>query len=209
MACERGQVLLDADSSLEHIYFPDSGVISIVAVYPDGSIIEMATIGREGATGPPGSARCQGLLGPLAGPAARHGRSPHARSLHASDAGAARFPRSHARPSACVPGAGAGIGRLQWCTQHQAAAGTLALDDARPPRRGYAPDHPGSPGGNAGCAQATISKAAGPLHRRRFIELGRKRVVILDRDALIKEACECYQLVRLRIAHHLPNTYPE
>src|SRR5262244_1898822 len=49
--CERAAVLVDADSTLEHVYFPNSGVISIVAVYPDGSIIEMATIGREGATG--------------------------------------------------------------------------------------------------------------------------------------------------------------
>ena len=32
-------------------YFLDSGVISVVAVYEDGSIIEMATIGREGCTG--------------------------------------------------------------------------------------------------------------------------------------------------------------
>src|SRR5690606_29769104 len=49
--CEREQVLIDADTALDHVYFPDSGVISVVAVYPDGAIIEMATIGREGATG--------------------------------------------------------------------------------------------------------------------------------------------------------------
>jgi CRP-like cAMP-binding protein len=49
--CRRAQVLLDADSTLDHVYFPDSGVISVGAVYPDGSIIEMATIGREGGTG--------------------------------------------------------------------------------------------------------------------------------------------------------------
>src|ERR1700688_4940517 len=49
--CERGQVLMDADSSLDHVFFPDSGVVSVVAVYADGSIIEMATIGREGCTG--------------------------------------------------------------------------------------------------------------------------------------------------------------
>jgi hypothetical protein len=44
------QILLDADSSLDYVYFPDSGVISGVAVYADGSLIEMATIGREGCT---------------------------------------------------------------------------------------------------------------------------------------------------------------
>ncbi len=49
--CQREQVLMDADSSLDHVFFPDSGVVSVVAVYADGSIIEMATIGREGCTG--------------------------------------------------------------------------------------------------------------------------------------------------------------
>jgi CRP-like cAMP-binding protein len=41
---------MDADSSLDHVFFPGSGVVSAVAVYADGSIIEMATIGREGCT---------------------------------------------------------------------------------------------------------------------------------------------------------------
>jgi CRP-like cAMP-binding protein len=49
--CQREQILLDADSSLDHIFFPESGVVSVVAVYADGNIIEMATIGREGCTG--------------------------------------------------------------------------------------------------------------------------------------------------------------
>jgi len=49
--CQREQVLMDADSSLDHVFFPDSGVVSVVAVYADGSIIEMATIGREGCSG--------------------------------------------------------------------------------------------------------------------------------------------------------------
>src|ERR1700675_3283717 len=49
--CQRGQVLMDADSSLHHVFLPDSGVVSVAAVYADGSIIEMATIGREGCSG--------------------------------------------------------------------------------------------------------------------------------------------------------------
>jgi hypothetical protein len=48
--CQRAEVLMDAESSLDHIFFPDSGVISSLAVYADGSVIEMATIGREGCT---------------------------------------------------------------------------------------------------------------------------------------------------------------
>src|ERR1700740_3434716 len=49
--CQRAQVLMDADSPLDHVFFPDSGVVSVVAVYTDGKIIEMATIEREGCSG--------------------------------------------------------------------------------------------------------------------------------------------------------------
>jgi CRP-like cAMP-binding protein len=51
--CERGQTLVHADNPLDHVFFPDSGVISVLAVYSDGEVIEMATIGREGCTGVP------------------------------------------------------------------------------------------------------------------------------------------------------------
>src|SRR5579863_9929248 len=48
--CQRAEILIDADSPLDHVFFPDSGVVSVVAVYGDGRIIEMATVGREGCT---------------------------------------------------------------------------------------------------------------------------------------------------------------
>jgi hypothetical protein len=41
IACPRELILSHADHPLSHIVFPDSGVISVVAVYADGSIIEM------------------------------------------------------------------------------------------------------------------------------------------------------------------------
>jgi hypothetical protein len=46
--CEPQQMLVDVDALLDHLFFPNSGVISAVAVYADGNVIEMATIGREG-----------------------------------------------------------------------------------------------------------------------------------------------------------------
>jgi CRP-like cAMP-binding protein len=85
--CKREQILVDADSSLEHVYFPDSGVVSVVAVYPDGNLIEMATIGREGGTGfqavfgaKSSSAR---LLVQVPGTAARMSRGAFNRALDA------------------------------------------------------------------------------------------------------------------------------
>src|SRR6185503_14979606 len=49
--CLPGQVLADVDRPLHDIFFPETAVISVVAVYEDGGIIEMATVGREGCTG--------------------------------------------------------------------------------------------------------------------------------------------------------------
>src|SRR5262245_18357325 len=51
LRCQREQFLLDADSPLDSIFFVDSGVVSVMAVYSDGGTIEMAPIGREGCTG--------------------------------------------------------------------------------------------------------------------------------------------------------------
>jgi hypothetical protein len=39
--CQSEQVLLDADSSLDYVFFPHSGVVSAVAVYADGNVIEL------------------------------------------------------------------------------------------------------------------------------------------------------------------------
>jgi len=55
----------------------------------------------------------------------------------------------------------------------------------------------------------TVTNAVRTLNRARLIEVSRKRVVILDRHGLLKASCECYQLVRSRIAQHLPKTYPD
>jgi CRP-like cAMP-binding protein len=60
-----------------------------------------------------------------------------------------------------------------------------------------------------GVQRPTITNAAGELERAGLIERGRQQVTILDRQGLTKASCECYQLVRARVAFYLPKTYPE
>src|SRR5262245_42205474 len=48
---ERGRVLHDPGSQIEHVYFPHNGMISMVVVMPDGETVETVTIGRDGAVG--------------------------------------------------------------------------------------------------------------------------------------------------------------
>ncbi|HEX2148731.1 MAG TPA: Crp/Fnr family transcriptional regulator [Actinomycetota bacterium] len=48
-----GKVLFEPNEVVQRVYFPVSGVISMVTTMMDGSVIELATIGREGICGMP------------------------------------------------------------------------------------------------------------------------------------------------------------
>jgi len=58
-----------------------------------------------------------------------------------------------------------------------------------------------------GVQRPSITNAAKELESAGLIERGRREVTILDRKGLTEASCECYQLVRARIAFHLPKTY--
>jgi CRP-like cAMP-binding protein len=207
--CKREQVLLDSDSSLDDIYFPDSGVISIVAVYPDGSIIEMATIGREGSTGfqaalgaKHSSAR---LFVQLPGTGAKMPRAAFARAMSTMPAFRLLM-YAHLQAfleqvmvSAACNGAHSVKKRLaRWLLMMR----DRADDDTLLITQHLLADM-------LGVQRPTISNAARELERAGLIVRGRQQVTILNRQGLIRASCECYELVRARIAHHLPKTYSE
>jgi CRP-like cAMP-binding protein len=48
---EQGALLHEQEDSVERVYFPQSGMISLLAVMGNGQAIETATVGREGAVG--------------------------------------------------------------------------------------------------------------------------------------------------------------
>jgi CRP-like cAMP-binding protein len=58
-----------------------------------------------------------------------------------------------------------------------------------------------------GVQRPSITNAAQELERAGLIVRGRQQVTILNRKGLTRASCECYQLVRQRVALHLPKTY--
>jgi CRP-like cAMP-binding protein len=46
---ERGKVLQEPESPIRQVWFPLSGMVSLVVVKPDGSLVETGVVGREGA----------------------------------------------------------------------------------------------------------------------------------------------------------------
>ncbi|MDB5616699.1 Crp/Fnr family transcriptional regulator [Tardiphaga sp.] len=51
LTLKQGAVLYEAGDEVEHVYFPHSGMVSVLAVMQNGKAIETATIGREGVVG--------------------------------------------------------------------------------------------------------------------------------------------------------------
>ena len=58
-----------------------------------------------------------------------------------------------------------------------------------------------------GVQRQSITNVAGELERAGLIARGRRKVTILDRQGLVDASCECYRLVRSRVAVLLPKTY--
>jgi CRP-like cAMP-binding protein len=51
IALERGVMLHDVGEEIEHVYFPHTGIVSLVAVMQNGATVETATIVRYGVIG--------------------------------------------------------------------------------------------------------------------------------------------------------------
>jgi CRP-like cAMP-binding protein len=205
--CQRAEVLMDADGALDHVFFPDSGVVSVVAVYVDGSVIEMATIGREGCTGiqaffgaKTSSIR---LLVQIPGSAAKMSRAAFARAIEST-------PSFRNVMSAYIQAFLEQVLVSVACNGAHSLKERLARwllmmrdrndEDALLITQSLLAEM-------LGVQRPTVTNAARMLERAGLIECGRRQVTILDRQGLIKESCECYQLVRARLAFHLPKSY--
>jgi CRP-like cAMP-binding protein len=205
--CQRGQVLMDADSPLGHLFFPDSGVVSVVAVYANGSIIEMATIGREGCSGVQAIFGAKSssvrLLVQIPGSAAKISRTAFTRAMASMpsfrglmNAYAQAFLEQVMVSVACN-GAHSLKERLaRWLLMMR----DRGDEDALLITQNLLAEM-------LGVQRPSITNATRELERAGLIEQGRRQVTILDRQGLTKASCECYQLVRERVAFHLPKTY--
>ena len=205
--CHRAQVLMDADSSLDHVFFPDSGVVSVLAVYADGSIIEMATIGREGCAGVQAALGARSssaqLLFQIPGSAARMSRVAFMRAMQSMPPfrslmyAYTQVFLEQVMVSVACNGAHSLKQRLaRWLLMMRYRSD----DDTLPITQDLLAEM-------LGVQRPTITNAARELELAGLIERGRRQVTILDRKRLTEASCECYQLVRARVAFHLPKTY--
>jgi CRP-like cAMP-binding protein len=204
--CQSEQILLDADHSLDHVFFPDSGVVSVMAVYADGNVMEMATVGREGCTGVQAAFGAKSssvrFLVQIPGGATKMSRAAFNRAMTMSSFRNLMLAYVQAFLEQVLL-SGACNGRHS--VKERLARWLLAMrdrsdDDVMPISQNLLAEM-------LGVQRPTITHAVAELEGSSLIQHGRQQITILDRRGLIETSCECYRLIRERMAFHLPQTY--
>ena len=207
---ERDSVLFDAGGEVPASYFPAAGaMISLVLFMQDGRIVEVATIGKEGAAGgivscgsAPAFARAvvqmpgPALRVPLSAIESAKSRSAQVRSIFCryADALLAQIMQSvacnafHPIEARCC----------RWLlTAHDRVEGEII-----PLTQEYLAEM-------LGVQRTSVSPIAKQLQDKGMIRYRRGRIEILDRAALERSACECYGAVERHFTAILPEPKPQ
>jgi CRP-like cAMP-binding protein len=191
-----GQVVCDVNTPIEHVYFPEVGVISSLSVMADGSAVETATIGPEG----------------MAGMAVFHGvdvvpehafvqvpgagyrmRAAALRSVLTSAPTLSALLHRYAVGLFTLAGQNSGCNRKHSVLQR--CARWLLMTHDRVQRDEFELTHHVL-SQMLGVRRASVTEAALALGEAGAIEYHRGVVRVLDRGALERIACECYGIIR-------------
>ncbi len=194
---EAKHVLFDVDQPIEHVYFIETGVASILGVMADGTAVETATVGEEGMVGLPlfhgaGQTSAQAFT-QVPGEALRMdasafreelARSPsltaglhkYSMALFALVAQSSACNRVHAMRERCARWllhTHDRVGADEFPLTHQFLAQML------------------------GVRRATVTEALATVQAAGAIDYGAGgRITVTDRAALEEVACECYGIIR-------------
>src|SRR5262245_48713266 len=196
IALERGVMLHDVGEEIEHVYFPRTGMVSLLAVMQSGATVETAAIGRAG------------VVGASAGLSAR---STFTRAIVQLPGTAGWLSASHFHAAASQSQAIRDLivrynDILLAQVQQSVACNALHSLEARL-CRWLLQTHDCIDGNDIpltqellgqmlGVRRTTVTIAARLLQSAGLIRYRRGHIQILDRGALEEIACECYAVVR-------------
>jgi CRP-like cAMP-binding protein len=200
-----GDVLYEPGRRLEHVFFPETAVVSLLTMLSDGSGIETATIGREGMAG---------IFLFLGDDRSRNGRAvvQMSGSILRLDVDSFRaelaeggkleqlmltYSRAlllHISQSVACGAVHPVRARLaRWLLQ---TSDRTASDDVALTQQFLAEI--------LGVRRASVTEAVGELQSLRAVSSRRGGILILDRKALSRAACECYGILREEYAQLVP-----
>lgn len=202
---KQGTVLAEQGEAIDQVYFPHSGMVSIVVVLAEGEkSVETATVGREGAVGAVAGLGERKASARAIVQVEGHGARIGARQLHAA-VKQSPFLRDY-------------IVRYQEMLLHQAQQSTAcnALHEARPRLCRWLLQTRDRLDSDTvaltqeflaqmlGVRRTTVTELARGLQSKGLVRYKRGKIEILDRPGLEECACECYDALRHQADHYFP-----
>jgi CRP-like cAMP-binding protein len=191
-----GTSLYEPYVPLEHVYFPEDGVASLLTQLDDGIETEVATVGREGMVGLPAFFGVESVPG---------------RAIWQVSGKALMLPTKVLRRETRQGGALNDVLRLYaqglFTQISQSASCNRRHEIVQRCSRWLLMTHDRVNGDEfelthqflskmLGVRRAGVSVAAGILQKADLIKYSRGRITILDREGLEAISCECYRIVR-------------
>jgi CRP-like cAMP-binding protein len=192
-----GELLFSAHGPARAVFFPESGLVSLVSTVASGEAMDVGLVGRDGVVGAPiaadgiDSLPYEGLVR-VCGVACRIEAEP-LRAQAALDANLARALGRHARvaiaecvtSAACIAFHSAHRRCARWLLQAGDLLGSVDLQLTHDQLAHM-----------MGVRRESVTVALGSLDARGLIEHGRAHIVIRDREGLESAACDCYGALR-------------
>ncbi len=208
VALALGTALYESGRPQPWLYFPTSGIVSLLYVLEDGSSTEVALTGREGVVG----------IALFMGGGTTPSRAVVQVAGHAWRVRAAHMNTSFERGSGLQPlllrftqALITQMTQTAVCNRHHAVDQQvcrwllLALDRLAASEIRMTQEHIAQ---LLGVRREGVTEAAGKLQAAGLIEYSRGRIRVLDRGGLEERACECYAVVRREYERLLPALTP-
>jgi CRP-like cAMP-binding protein len=191
-----GEVLYQPGDAVTHVWFPLSGLISIISVLGDGTEVESSIVGREGAiafieAGGAGEMHSrilvQGSGEALVAPAARYRTAfDESQSLRHAVSQHTELLLAEARQEIACHGAHAASARLaRWLLVCADKSGSPDLEMTQDLLATM-----------IATQRTTVSGIAAEFQSEKLIQYARGRIKITDAPGLEAKACECYATMK-------------
>ena len=192
----QGDILHPAGDAIEHVYFPISGMVSMLSILQTGEAIEIGVIGREGVAGASisaeGSRSFAQAMVQMPGEGLRVAAAPFLKLFEASknfrkqiNAYQSILALQTQQSAAChaLHTVEARLARWLLHAQDTVDNGTIDLTQEFLAHM-------------LGVQRSSVSLTANALQKAGLIQYSRGRINILDRKGVEQAACECYAVVR-------------
>ena len=193
---EAHQVLYTAGREISHVYFPVSGMVSLVIKMTDADDVEATTIGNEGVIGIPVilgvASTTMEALGQIPGRALKIAARVALEEIRRT-ASVNRLLLRYAEAMMVQLAQHAACNRThsieQRCARWLLMTRDRVASDEFPLTQQFLAEM-------LGVRRATVTMIAGALHKAGLIDYSRGRIRIVDGQGLERVACECYDVVR-------------